>query len=111
MSSVQGVVALVYELLRVLVRPAEDQVRPTVDVVAPELADLSVVQEGAPVSEPEHDRLDGGAGQLVDASLVFDLLDGRLVHVDERVPPVVIEHDSWLGHEGLQSQRSYSRGG
>ena len=103
-EDLEGVVALVDELLRVLVGPAEHQVRPLVDVVAPELADLRVVEEGAAVAEAEHDRFDGGADQLVDARLVLDPLDGRLVHIDERVAPIVVEHELWLGHAGLQTR-------
>ena len=97
----QGVVALVYEGPGVAVRALEDEVGPALDVVAPELPHLGVVQEGAAVAEAEHDGLDRRAGQLVHAGLVLLPAHGRLVHVDEGVPAVVVEHYLWLCHGGV----------
>ena len=47
----QWIVAAIDEVLGVLVGAPEDDVRPFVDVVSPEFADLRVVQDGASVAQ------------------------------------------------------------
>ena len=83
----QWVVALLDEMLRVLVSSPEYEMLPPLHVVAPELAGPGIVEDGAPVPQTEHQRLDRRAGQLVHSGLILLPLHRRLVHVDQRVPP------------------------
>ena len=96
-------------------RPVEDEVGPFLHVVAPDLSDFRVVEKRAPVAQAEHDGVHGSPREFVHAGFEFLLLDGRLVHVDERVTPVVVEHHAWLRHRAclnsssLDGQRSAVR--
>ena len=95
-NDAQRIVSGVDESPGVLVGPPEDQVRPLLDVVSPQLAHLGVVQHRPSVSHGEHDGFDGGSQQFVHGRLVLFLLHGRFVHVDQGVPPVVVEHHAGL---------------
>ena len=89
----QGILSRFQHHLGVLVGPAEDQVRPLLDRISPELADLGLVENRAPVSQPEHQGVDRSSQHFVHRGLELLLLHGRFIHVDSRMASVVIKHD------------------
>ena len=95
-NDAQRIVSGIDEPPGVLVGPPEDQVGPLLDVVSPQLTHLGVMQHRPAVSHGEHDGFNGGSQQFVDGRFVLFLPHGRFVHVDEGVPPVVVEHHGGL---------------
>ena len=105
------------QALGVLVGAAEDEVGPLADVVSPELSHPGVVQHRAAVAHGEHQRFHRGPQQLVHGGIVLLLLHGGLVHVDQGMTAVVVEHDAGLARPpagsrrgGLRLSRSRGRG-
>ena len=89
----QRIVAAIDEVFGVLVGAPEDEMRPLVDVVSPEFADLRVVQDGASVAQAEHEGFNGSSRKFIDGGFVLFLLHRRLIHVDQGMSAVVIEEE------------------
>ena len=94
----ERVVAGPDQALGVLVGAAEDEVRPlpVPEVVSPELAHPGVVQHRAAVAHGEHQRFHRRPQQLVHGRFELLLLHGGLIHVDQGMTAVVVEHDAGL---------------
>ena len=98
----QWIAAAVDQVTGVLMGTAEDGMGPVLDIVAPQLTHLGVVENGAAVTETEHDGFNRGTGKLIDGSFVLLLLHRRFIHIDERMTAVVVEHDlGVVSHLGL----------
>ena len=95
------------QALGILVGAAEDEVGPLLvpEVVSPELSHPGVVQHRAAVAHGEHQRFHRGPQQLVHGGIVLLLLHGGLVHVDQGMTAVVVEHDAGLARPPAGSRR------
>ena len=69
--------------------------------MTPELSGLRVVQEDAALAETECHCIDWGAGQFINCRLHFLFEHGWFVHIDKRMPSVVVEKDAWFVHSRM----------
>ena len=89
----QRVGARLDHLLGVHPRAVPDLVVGQIDVVAPSLAHLRVVQEHAAIADGVGDRVDSQVEQLVYRLDVLPRAHRRLVEIDARVASIGVEHD------------------
>ena len=94
-DQLQWIVAILDQLFCILIGPAKNQVGPFLHIVAPEFAHLGVMQYCAAVAQAKHDDLDRRPDQFINGRLVLLFLNGGLVHVDQRMPTVMVEHHPW----------------
>ena len=88
----QGVGSRLDHLLGVHARAVPDLVVRQIDVVAPPLAHLGIVQQHAAVADRVGNRIDSKVDELVYRLDVLPLAHRRLVEIDARMASVGIEH-------------------
>ena len=89
------------QLGKILVGPLPDQMRPLLYIPSPQRAHLRIVEQALRIAQGQRQRLDWRPHQLVYRRLQLFFLHRRLVHVDQRVPTVVVEKNAWFGHRRL----------
>ena len=75
-NNAQGILPRFQHHLGVLVGSAEDQVRPLLDRVSPQLSDLGSMKNRTPISQSKHQGLNRSSQHFIDRGLKLLLLHG-----------------------------------